>query len=37
MPYFYSSNLFFEQSQFEDNLGFYKADEWGIGAEILPN
>ena len=38
MPYFYSSNLFFEQSQFEDNLGYsIKADEWGIGAEILPN
>ena len=38
MPYFYSSNLFFKQSQFEDNLGYStKADEWGIKAEVVPN
>jgi len=38
MPYFYSSNLYFKQSEFKDNAGYStKSDEWGVQAEIAPN
>jgi len=38
MPYFYSSNFYFKQSEFKDNAGYStKADEWGVQAEVAPN
>jgi len=38
MPYFYSSNVYFKQSEFKDNAGYStKSDEWGVQAEIAPN
>lgn len=38
LPYFYSSNVYFKQSEFSDGAGYkIKNDEWGIEAEIAPN
>ena len=38
LPYFYSSNIYFKQSEFSDGAGYkIKNDEWGIKAEIAPN
>jgi len=38
MPYFYSSNVYFKQSEYKDNAGYStKADEWGVQAEVAPN
>ena len=38
LPYFYSSDIYFKQSEFSDGAGYkIKNDEWGIEAEIAPN
>jgi hypothetical protein len=38
LPYFYSSNVYFKQSEFKDNASYkITNDEWGIEAEIAPN
>ena len=38
LPYFYSSNIYFKQSEFKDGAGYKtKNEEWGIEAEIAPN
>jgi hypothetical protein len=38
LPYFYSSNVYYSQSEFKDD-GSYKTrnEEWGAQAEVLPN
>ena len=38
LPYFYSSNVYFKQSEFKDGAGYkITNDEWGIEAEVAPN
>ena len=38
LPYFYSSNIYFKQSEFKDGAGYKtENDEWGFEAEIAPN
>jgi hypothetical protein len=38
LPYFYSSNVFFEKSEFKDGKGYKtETEEWGLQAEFFPN
>ena len=37
LPYFYSSNIYFKQSEFKDGAGYKtENDEWGFEAEMRP-
>jgi hypothetical protein len=38
LPYFYSSNIFFTDSQWKDGAGYVtNTEEFGLKAELLPN
>lgn len=38
LPYFYSSNVYYKQSEFSDGVGYkIQNEEWGVQAEIAPN